>query len=637
MKVQLNFKGRIVSAAMAMLTLSMIILSIISYRQLADSTKEDVDKYAFQRLTANTYKVKSFIGVMQHNIESSASLFTNIEDEAKVVERLDALGRVSVASDIILGYENGSAYSNNKGKYDASKYDPRGRGWYKQAKQAGKTIISSVYIGSISKKLMVTIAAPFYSGTQLNGVLSADIYLKDLAPFVKNASYEGAFAVLYDQAGLVISSTQGSDTAGKSRLADRPELKQLAIEMKKSRQGLFEFELAGTQRVGYFERIELDEKTAWNMLVAIDKAVVYRVLNKSMMTSIFTTLVMIGLSTLAIYLLISYTYRPVLALKKTINELSSGNGDLTKRLVVERNDDLGDISQDINTFIESLQKMMLDISTSSDKIASCVDELQASNQQNSQVLNAHKTETLQVATALNQMSATSHEVAHNTAEAVTFTSQTNTQTEQSKQVVTHATQNVSNLVNKVSDSSEQINHMAEEIANISAVLKVIGDIAEQTNLLALNAAIEAARAGEQGRGFAVVADEVRALASRTQDSTSEIHNTINRLNASSQSVIRGMHDTMQSCTEASEQTHVVVENLDNIVASVADINSLNMRIATAAEEQNAASEEINSNMVKISDMVDQVANRGEQVNQATDVLANANDNLTSIVKKFKLR
>lgn len=634
--MQLNFKGRIVAATIVLLTISMIILSFFSYRQIAQLTKQDVDKYATQRLSANTYKVKRFIGIMQHNIEASASLFANLNDATKITEKLDALGKVSVASDIILGYENGAAYSNNKGKYDPEKYDPRGRSWYKQAQQAGKTIVSNIYIGSISKKLMVTIAAPFYHQQILQGVLSADIYLQDLTPFVQDASYDGAYAALYDQDGLVISSTLEGDQAGKTRLSDRAALTQLAQAMKQSPQGLFEFELSNIVRVGYFERIKLNDDITWYMLVAVDKATVYRALDQSLMTSIITTLVTIGLSTIAIYLLISFTYRPVIALKKTISELSSGHGDLTKRLEVELDDDLGAISKDINTFITSLQKMMLDISDSSDKIATCVQSLQRSNQQNSETVQAHKTETVQVAYALNQMSATSHEVANNTADAVNFTSQTNQQTEQSKQVVTQATHKVTDLVSKVEGASQQVHQMAEEITNISTVLKVISDIAEQTNLLALNAAIEAARAGEQGRGFAVVADEVRALASRTQDSTSEIHHTITRLNTSSKNVIKGMQDTVQSCQQASAQTHLVVENLDNIVASVADINGLNTQIATSAEQQNSVSKEINDNMSKISEMVEHVATSGEQVHQATEVLASANDNLTEIVKQFKL-
>ncbi|REL30775.1 methyl-accepting chemotaxis protein [Thalassotalea euphylliae] len=636
MKKQFNFKTRIVMVAISLLAISMIILATSAYYQLSGLVKANVDEYATLQMSSNGAKVQNYMSSIKQGIEQSAELFAGATDKVKIQGYLNSLGRSISAADIIVGYEDGMGLSHKHGEFNAGNADPRSRTWYQQAKRQASTTVTKIYKDNASNQLMVTLATPLYQSGQFKGVLAADIAIRALDPFIERATFPGSIAALYDDTGLTISSTGEVDVPGESRLSDFEPLVELEQIMLSKQQNMHEFELLGIDKIAYFETVTITQDTTWFMLVAIDKSVMYSALGDSLVSSSLTTFVLIVLSTIAIYVLLSYAYRPVEALKKTVNELSNGNGDLTKRLKVEREDDLGEISRDINTFIQNLQTMMRDIAESSQYIATSVDDLQALRQSNNEVLEAHRLETSQVATALNEMSASSTDVANNTENAVNVTTSTNEQALHSKQVVSGATQNVSDLVEKVEESSGQINQMGQEIDNISAVLKVIGDIAEQTNLLALNAAIEAARAGEQGRGFAVVADEVRALASRTQDSTTEIHNTINRLNASSQSVINGIESTKASCVEASEQTHLVVENLDQIVNSVGGINDLNIQIAAAAKQQSSVSEEINRNMVTISDMVEQVAASSDEVNGATTVLASANSNLTKVVSQFKL-
>jgi methyl-accepting chemotaxis protein len=222
-------------------------------------------------------------------------------------------------------------------------------------------------------------------------------------------------------------------------------------------------------------------------------------------------------------------YKPILLLKEMVTDLSKGNGDLTRRLKVTNQDDLGQISQGINQFIANLQSMMLEVLQSSTHIGSSVERLKSEAEANSHILVAHTTETELIVAAIEGMSATANDVARNGATTASFTQATNIQTLESKAVVGKATDTVAQLVREVENISANIAEIDRDTVNITQVLKVIGEIADQTNLLALNAAIEAARAGEQGRGFAVVADEVRALAARTQTSTAEIEQTLTKL------------------------------------------------------------------------------------------------------------
>lgn len=319
-----------------------------------------------------------------------------------------------------------------------------------------------------------------------------------------------------------------------------------------------------------------------------------------------------------------------------VTDLSQGNGDLTRRLPVTSDDDLGQISQGINIFIANLQTMMRDVSQASQHISHSVDELKKQTEVNHQVLIAHTSETDQVVAAVEEMSATASDVASNAAEASEFTHKTNSQVVESKDVVTQATTTVSQLVDEVGKTSDSITAIEKDTQEITNVLKVIGEIAEQTNLLALNAAIEAARAGEQGRGFAVVADEVRALAARTQESTGEIEQTLNNLRNGSNDAITAMDTTKSTCEKSAETTSLVARDLDTISESVNHMNDLNTQIATAAEQQSSVAGEITQNMNEIRGIVSQLSQNEEATLNETLSLAAANSQLISVVGKFKL-
>ena len=236
-----------------------------------------------------------------------------------------------------------------------------------------------------------------------------------------------------------------------------------------------------------------------------------------------------------------------------------------------------------------------------------------------------------------EMSATANDVAKNAATASQSTIEANGQVSSSKTDVQTSEDTVSQLVNDVETTSHHIAEIENHTLEITNVLKVIGEIADQTNLLALNAAIEAARAGEQGRGFAVVADEVRALAARTQTSTAEIEQTLTKLRNGSITAITAMDATKESCEQTANNASRISASLDEIETAVTGVNDLNMQIATAAEQQNSASEEITRNMTSIHEIVNMLASNGEATTDETNNLAVANSQLKAVVNKFKLQ
>ncbi|WP_456239035.1 methyl-accepting chemotaxis protein [Pseudomonas asplenii] len=281
--------------------------------------------------------------------------------------------------------------------------------------------------------------------------------------------------------------------------------------------------------------------------------------------------------------------------------------------------------------------MISEVTQATGDMAGSLEKLQQTSAQSNQILARHASETDQTVTAITEMSSTAETVAHNAAETAAFTRRANEHADRSRVVVGEASNSVVALIDEVSSATLKVESMQQDAQRITETLGVIGAIAGQTNLLALNAAIEAARAGEQGRGFAVVADEVRALAARTQSSTSEINEMLSRLTQGVTSSVSAMENTQASCQSAADATARVNSGLDEMAGSVSQINSLSTQIATAAEQQSAVSEEINRSMVQIREMVAQLVDSGHATDANTRSLLEANNRVSALMGRFKVR
>ncbi|WP_295486595.1 methyl-accepting chemotaxis protein [uncultured Pseudomonas sp.] len=334
---------------------------------------------------------------------------------------------------------------------------------------------------------------------------------------------------------------------------------------------------------------------------------------------------------------LAITRQIVAPLRQTLSTAQRvASGDLSLDAPVQRRDELGQLQASMQRMTQSLRELIGGIGDGVTQIASAAEELSAVTEQTSAGVNNQKVETDQVATAMNEMTATVQDVARNAEQASEAALMADQQAREGDRVVAEAIAQIERLAAEVGHSSEAMTQLRGESDKIGSVLDVIKAVAQQTNLLALNAAIEAARAGEAGRGFAVVADEVRSLAQRTQQSTEEIEELIARLQSGTQRASSVM-DGSRALTDSSvELTRRAGSSLATITRTVSSIQSMNQQIATAAEQQSAVAEEINRSVMNVRDISDQTSAASEETASSSVELARLGTHLQSLVARFRL-
>ncbi|NOI68616.1 methyl-accepting chemotaxis protein [Vibrio sp. 99-8-1] len=632
----IGFKNLLLISILALVALSVSISNYLSYSKESEliTNMITVSTSGFVKSQARLVEVQleEKVGA----IGKLAGQFKNKKIEGspeQIIELTKMVANAANLNSAVIAFENGDAYwnqatptwPNNKLDGDATE-----RGWYQAAFKSNGTSVTEPYGGSDGGDYWISIVEKTFGG-----MISVDMKLEFLSSMVEKATnIPGSTAIIMNTDTTILASSSPALKPGQK--GDTiASLKEVLTNVTKQESAVQEYVLNDVDKMMFSERIKVGDKN-WYFVIGLDKSVAFSELEDAKVGAILTSTIASVVSIILAFFVIQFLYRPILELKKTIIGLSQGDGDLTQRLEVRTKDDLGQIAGGVNEFIASLQKMLLEIQSASMQLQSNVEGLKDKSMRNASILESHVSETEQIVAAIEEMNATADAMATDAANTAQLTQKANDASGISQTTVHQAQDTVTALVEDVDSTASNVQNMSDETDGINEILSVIGDIAEQTNLLALNAAIEAARAGEQGRGFAVVADEVRNLASRTKDSTEEIESALGSLLKGNHSVVEAMDSTKERCQKTADGMGQVTESLETMTQFVGDINDLSTQIATAAEEQSSVTQEVSRNMSAISEIVGELDTNGKEALSESENIATVNHQLIDIVGRFKL-
>ncbi|MCG6377577.1 methyl-accepting chemotaxis protein [Vibrio fluvialis] len=606
----MRFSQKIVAASSALLLIVILLLSI----QQLSTVRSEVESLVNSSLKEMVAGVKNTITSEMTSKKALAQSMTEVlelnpEDRAYVKNVLEKPKLKSSFLAVGLGYDaDGTVVENDDGWEPGADYDPRKRPWFVDAKRVGKLTVTDPYVDVSTKKTIISIGTPVYENGQFKAAMFYDLELTKLADLVNSIN-------LFDAGYLFIVTADGTTIAHPDTKNNGEKLNAYLAQVQ-LKEGTQRIEIDGHPFMVNFTLVPSEN---WYIGAIIDESIAFAAVSDLRNSSIIYTVIGLVLSVIGLSLLIKVLMRPLGVLNDAIQDVASGQGDLTKRLSTDTDKEFAELAMGFNTFTETLQHQIKQSKAIGEEIMRGAEQTMGTVHGSAEAMRDQVQELEQLATAMHEMAVTATEVANNAEGAASAAKEADDATVEGSRVVSDTTKSIDRLSAHIEMAVEEVRGLESATANIETILKVINDIADQTNLLALNAAIEAARAGESGRGFAVVADEVRTLAQRTQQSTTEIRSMIEQLQAGASSVSVAMNESKSTAEDAVAKSQLADAALQRIRNAIQQISDMNIQIASAAEEQSLVAEEINNNTVKIKDLSTQVSESAEEANIAMQV------------------
>jgi methyl-accepting chemotaxis protein len=613
-------------------TSTILLVSVVGFINFKSASVEDYTKQLDNKASLISKAVEQKMGryldalhIMANDIEIDESGLLDIE---RTVAELHAMTNKLGVLNVYVAMQNGATYSHSTdGLLTNFNAVEKKREWFLRAFNGEDNIITTPYISAEGEAVMA-VAVPVKRADEVLGVLSLNLAVNQISDFIESLTSENQLFVSRSDGYLLAS--QDANIIGKNLFELRPSYKQYQNESTSNHTYFFEnneYEVVSAQIASLGWTV-----WAWDSSSNINSAS-----NENLKISLLLALLLIVLSLYIVYLIVvRIMYIPIGGEPKEIEAIVTkiAQGDLGS--IAPANGKETGVYREILAMVYSLKGIIEHINVSTVQLSASSTDLSESASSVNRSSESQMMQLEQISTAMNEMTVTVDEVARNALEASTAADEANTHSSKGIIVVDEMNTNISTLVDGITDVQKVMNKLEDEIISIGSIIEVIRGISEQTNLLALNAAIEAARAGEQGRGFAVVADEVRSLANRTQDSTNEIQAMISSLQTESKNSVELMQVNVENAKLTAEKSNKANDALEAIRHSISTIKDMNNQIATSAEEQTLVAGEINQSIVGINDIAKVTFDSSEKNTNRSQELSNVAISLNKSVEVFKL-
>ncbi|WP_086479197.1 methyl-accepting chemotaxis protein [Oceanospirillum sanctuarii] len=624
----LSLRAKIIAMATLAVFVTSLALTGFSAFRLSDMTRDNVGQRVDGVSNAVGKGVERWLSAKYQLLNTLAE---RPADQDAFIEQLNMTREAGEFIAIFAGLTDGTRIGSNGRTFFVNGYDPRTRPWYKKAIEEKKMVLIGPYEDRTTKEMTFTIARPLVQNGQITGIIGADLQLKQL--FAEITSFEsGANSQLFllnDQGLVIAHQNQEYQLQPVSKLY--PNLKEELLSKLSGNASLTPVDTVnGTKLI----RIVGVPNSSWQLGVEVDETTEMLPFTETLGIQFLISLAIFLMVMLTVALMVKVLLKDLQRVGYALGNIAKGEGDLTQRIQSRSTDEVGKLANDFNHFVKSLHSTIGKLEVTAVDLSSQSGIIADKTEQNSQKIYQQRNETNAVAEAVDQLAQSTQDIIQHVHNANSQVDQTLSLGQDGIIQVSKSQRSVNDLASKLDSASDVVTRLNNHAQGITGILNTIEEIAEQTNLLALNAAIEAARAGEAGRGFAVVADEVRSLSQRTSSSTSEIQQVMESVQQSATEATQLMQASSLLAEESVADAGQAKEMLTQILEAVEAISHLATHISSATEQQAALSEEIHSNTDTIRGVADDLARDADESEQQVKKLSQLAQDLKQEAGRF---